>query len=180
MKRYLLIATAAVLLVTAFAWAQGGYPGYGGGYGYATDLKLTADQQKKLADLEVKYLADIQGIETQIAQKDLDLRRLLLADKPDTKAIEKLENEIVKLQNKHYDVTLDYRNKSRSVLTDEQLKTSPYAFMGPGLCPYYGGGGMMGGYGGYGPGYGGMMGGYGGGMMRGYGPGYGGGMMRGW
>jgi Spy/CpxP family protein refolding chaperone len=180
MKRYLLIAGAAVLVLAAFAWAQNEYRGYGGSYApYAADLKLTADQQKKLADLEVKYLADIQSINTQIAQKDLDLRRLLLAEKPDTKAIEKLENEIVKLQSKHYDATLDYRNKSRSILTDEQLKTNPYAFMGPGLCPYYGGG-MMGGYGGYGPGYGGMMGGYGGGMMRGYGPGYGGGMMRGW
>jgi Spy/CpxP family protein refolding chaperone len=181
MKRYLLIVGAAVLLLAAFAWAQSEYSGYGSPYAPygATDLKLTTDQQKKLADLEVKYLADIQSINTQIAQKDIDLRRLLLAEKPDTKAIEKLENEIVKLQNKHYDVTLDYRNKSRSILTDEQLKTNPYAFMGPGLCPYYGGG-MMGGYGGYGPGYGGMMGGYGGGMMRGYGPGYGGGMMRGW
>ena len=165
-----------MLVLAAFAWAQNEYRGYGGSYApYAADLKLTADQQKKLADLEVKYLADIQSINSQIAQKDLDLRKLLLADKPDTKAIEKLENEIIKLQNKHYDVTLDYRNKSRSILTDEQLKTSPYAFMGPGLCPYYGGGsgygygGMMGGYG---PGYGGMMGGYGGGMMRGYGPGY--------
>jgi len=179
MKKYILIAGAAVLLLAAFAWAQSGYPGYGRGYGYGADLNLTADQQKKLADLEVKYLADIQGINTQIAQKDLDLRKLLLADKPDTSAIEKLENEIIRLQNKHYDITLDYRNKSRSVLTEAQLKTNPYAFMGPGLCPYYGGG-MMGGYGGYGPGYGGMMGGYGGGMMRGYGPGYGGGMMRGW
>jgi Spy/CpxP family protein refolding chaperone len=180
MKKYILIAGAAVLLLAAFAWAQSGYPGYGRGYGYDADLNLTADQQKKLADLEVKYLADIQSINTQITQKDLELRRLLLADRPDTNAIEKLEGEIVKLQNKHYDVTLDYRNKSRSILTDEQLKTNPYAFMGPGLCPYYGGG-MMGGYGGYGPGYGGMMGGYGGGMMRGYGPGYGGGgMMRGW
>jgi Spy/CpxP family protein refolding chaperone len=181
MKKYTLIIGAAVLLVAAFAWAQQESPVYGGPYSpYGTaDLKLTADQQKTLADLQVKYQTDILSINKEIAQKDLDLRKLLLADKPDTKAIEKLENEIVKLQNKHYDVTLDYRNKSRSVLTEEQLKTNPYAFMGPGLCPYYGGG-MMGGYGGYGPGYGGMMGGYGGGMMRGYGPGYGGGMMRGW
>lgn len=174
MKRYLLIAGAAVLLLAAFAWAQNEYSGYGSPYAPygTTDLKLTADQQKRLADLEIKYQTDILNINKEIAQKDLDLRKLMLAAKPDTKAIEKLENEIVKLQNKHYDVTLDYRNKSRSILTDEQLKTAPYAFMGPGLCPYYGGGS--------GYGYGGMMGGYGGGMMRGYGPGYGGGMMKGW
>ena len=82
----------------------------------------------------------------------------MLAAKPDTKAIEKLENEVVTLQNRRYSVTLDYRNKTRSVLTDEQLKTYPYAFMGPGLCPYYGGG--------TGPGYGGMMGGYPGAVNR--------------
>jgi Spy/CpxP family protein refolding chaperone len=180
MKKYLLIAGALVLLVAALAWAQQESPVYGGpGAPYGTaDLKLTADQQQKLADLEIKYRGDILNINNEIAKKDLELRKLMLAAKPDTKAIEKLENEIVKLQNNHYNVTLDYRNKSRSILTDEQLKTAPYAFMGPGLCPYYGGGsgydygGMMGGYGGYGPGYGGMMG--------GYGPGYGGGMMRGW
>ncbi len=182
MKRYFLVAGALVLLVAAFAWAQQESPVFGGPYSPygTTDLKLTADQQKKLADLEVKYLADIQTIDKEIAQKDLDLRKLMLAEKPDTRAIEKLENEVVTLQNKRYSVTLDYRNKTRSILTDEQLKTNPYAFMGPGLCPYYGGGsgygygGMMGGYGGgYGPGYG-------GGMMGGYGRGWGGGMMRGW
>jgi Spy/CpxP family protein refolding chaperone len=179
MRKYILLMSAAVLLVAALAWAQNEYPGYGSPYAPygTTDLKLTADQQQKLADLQVKYQTDILNINKEIAQKDLDLRKLMLAAKPDTKAIEKLENEIVKLQNRHYDVTLDYRNKSRSILTDEQLKTAPYAYMGPGLCPYYGGtgygyGGMMGGYGGNGPGYGGMMG--------GYGPGYGGGMMRGW
>jgi Spy/CpxP family protein refolding chaperone len=180
MRKYILLIGAAVLLMAVFAWAQQESPVYGGPYApySAADLKLTADQQQKLADLEIKYRGDVLNINNEIAKKDLELRKLMLTDKPDTKAIEKLENEIVKLQNKHYDVTLDYRNKSRSVLTDEQLKTNPYAFMGPGLCPYYGGGsgygygGMMGGYGGYGPGYG--------GMMRGYGPGYGGGMMRGW
>ena len=165
MKKYFLAMSAVLLLFGALAWAQQESPiygGYGGMYGpyNAPNLNLTTDQQKKLADLETKYLADIKSIDTQITQKDLDLRKLLLAEKPDTKAIEKLENEIVKLQNKHYDVTLDYRNKSRSVLTDEQLKTNPYAYMGPGLCPYYGGG-MMGGYGGYGRGWG-------GGMMRGW------------
>lgn len=173
MKRSLLVAGAVMLLVAAFAWAQGGNPGYGRGYGYGADLNLTAEQEKKLAELEVKYLTDIQKIDRAISEKDLDLRRLLLADKPDTKAIERLEGDIVKLQNDHYAATLDYRTKARGILTDEQLKANPYAFMGPGTCPYYGGG-MMGGYGGYGPGYG-------GGMMRGYGPGYGGGgMMRGW
>jgi Spy/CpxP family protein refolding chaperone len=185
MRKYILLMSAAVLLIGALAWAQNEYPGYGSPYAPygGTDLKLTADQQKKLADLDTKYLADIQNIDKEIAQKDLDLRKLMLAAKPDTKAIEKVENDVVTLQNRRYSVTLDYRNKSRSVLTDEQLKTAPYAFMGPGLCPYYGGGsgygygGMMGGYGGgYGPGYGGgMMGGYGG-----YGRGWGGGMMRGW
>jgi Spy/CpxP family protein refolding chaperone len=180
MKRYFLIAAAAVLLVGAFAWAQQGDPGYGG-YGpyYGQNLNLTADQQKKLNDLQTKYLADLQSIDSQINQKNLDLRKLLSAAKPDTNAVDKVENDIVKLQNKRYDVTLDYRNKSRSILTKDQLNQSPYAFYGPGVCPYNGGyggyGGMMGGYGGYGPGYGGMMGGYGG-----YGPGWGGGMMGGY
>jgi Spy/CpxP family protein refolding chaperone len=196
MRKYILLIGAAVLLIGAVAWAQQDYPGYGGyGYGpyYTQNLNLTPDQQKKLADLETKYAADLQAIDSQIAQKDLEMRKLMLEKKPDTAAIDKIENEIVKLQNKRYDVTLNYRNQSRNVLTNEQLNQSPYAFYGPGLCPYGGGGcggygpgygGMMGGYGGYGPGWGGgMMGGYGGygpGWGGGYGPGWGGGMMRGW
>jgi Spy/CpxP family protein refolding chaperone len=179
MKKYILAMGIALLLFGALAWAQQESPVYGGpGAPYGTaDLKLTADQQQKLTDLETKYLADLQSIDSQIAQKNLDLRKLMLATKPDTATIDKLENEIVKLQNRRYDVTLDYRNKARSVLTDEQLKRNPYAYYGPGLCPYNGGYGYGGMMGGYGPGWGGgMMGGYGG-----YGPGYGGGgMMRGW
>ncbi len=179
MRKYILLASAAVLLIGAFAWAQQENPGYG-----ASGPSLTTDQQKKLSDLEIKYLSDIQAIDSQIAQKNLDLKKLMIAAKPDSAAIDRAENEIVTLQNKRYDVTLDYRNKSRSVLTKEQLDQYPYSFYGPGLCPYNGGygggygygsgyGGMMGGYGGYGPGYG-------GGMMGGYGRGWGGGMMRGW
>jgi Spy/CpxP family protein refolding chaperone len=200
MRKYILLMSAAALLIGALAWAQTEYPGSGSAYGpyYGQNLNLTQDQQKKLADLETKYLASTQSIDKEIAQKDLDLRKLFLAPKPDTKAVDKLENEILTLQNKRYGLTVDYRNNARAILTEQQLKENPYAFYGPGTCPYSGGygcgyGGMMGGYGGYGGGYGpgwggGMMGGYGGygpgygrGMMGGYGQGWGGGgMMRGW
>jgi len=60
MKKYILLIGAAVLLMGAFAWAQGEYPGYGGPYGsyYGQNLNLTQDQQKEPADLDAIYLTD--------------------------------------------------------------------------------------------------------------------------
>ena len=180
--KYMIPALAAMLLIGGVALADpwDERPGYGGGYGGgwgcpftpggpSVDLKLTADQQEKLADLHEKLIAGNDKIADDITTKERALRKLYATEKPDIKAIDKAQDEIKALADKRIALSREFRNKARALLTAEQLKTDPYAFMSPAGCPRGG------------PGYGqGMMGGYGPGSRGGFGPGGGGGMMRGW
>jgi Spy/CpxP family protein refolding chaperone len=172
---YIVLPVAALLLIGGVALAQPsddrpgpGAGGWAGGPfcpgGPGVDLKLTTDQQKKLADLGEKFIDSSDKISDEMRVKERALRKLYTAEKPDIKAIDKAEDGIKALADKRISLSRDFRNKARALLTAEQLEANPYAFMGPGSCPF----------GGPGLGYGrGMMGG-------GYGPGWGGGMMRGW
>ena len=159
----------AVLMIAGTVMAQprddrprygaGGYwgcPYYPGGAGDDV-LNLTADQQKKLIDLQEKYAEKNDVITDEIVAKERELRKLYLAETPNIKSIDKVEDQIKALMDKRFALNREFRNNARTLLTDEQLKAYPYAFTGPGSCL------------GYGPGYGrGMM---GGGMRGGFGPG---------
>jgi len=170
MKRSIIAAGVAMLLIAglmvagvAFADPKDNTPGPGTGSwgcpyyqgGPAGTLNLTADQQKKLADLQEKFFEDNDKITDQVIDKQRQLRKLYVAETPNIKAIDKAQDEIKALSDKRIALSRDFRNKARALLTAEQLKTNPYAFM-------------------MGPGFGG---GFGPGMM---GPGFGGGWGRGW
>jgi hypothetical protein len=88
------------------------------------------------------------------------MKKLSLADNPDIKAIEKIEDDIHALNEKHYTLMKAFRKDARAILTAEQLKENPLAFMGPGACPFGGPGGGFGEGRGEGRGMG-MMGGFG-------------------
>ncbi|MBN2223849.1 MAG: periplasmic heavy metal sensor [Deltaproteobacteria bacterium] len=176
MKKTILAVSAAAILITglmivgvATAQPRDDRPGYGGG-GYwgcpyypgapgGDTLNLTADQQKKLVNLQEKYATENDKITDDIVKVERDLRKLYTAEKPDLKAIDKAEDQIKGLMDKRFTLGREFRNSARALLTDEQLKANPYVFTGPGSCL------------GYGPGYGSGM--RGGGMMGGYGPGRG-------
>jgi Spy/CpxP family protein refolding chaperone len=172
---YMIPVLAALLLIGGVALAQPTDdrpgPGAGGGWtgcpyypgGPGVDLKLTADQEKKLADLKEKFIDSNDKIADDMRVKERALRKLYNAEKPDIRAIDKAEDEIKAIADKRIALSRDFRNKARALLTGEQLAADPYAFMGPGSCPFGG------------PGIG-----YGRGMTGGYGPGWGGGTMRGW
>ncbi len=173
-KRILTLGFAAVLIAglmiagAALAQPWGDRPGYGGGGGYwgcpyyqdgpgGSGLNLTADQQKKLTDLQEKYIDANDKISDQIVDKQRELRKLYATDTPDFKAIDKAEDQIRGLMDKKFSLNREFRNSARSLLTDEQLKAYPYAFSGPGSCLGYGAGpgyGRGGGMGGFGPGRG--------------------------
>ncbi len=175
MKKTILAVSAAAILVTGLMFAGAvaaqpwgdrpgagrdgawGCPYYPGGAGDDT-LNLTADQEKKLIDLQEKYADKDDVITDEITKKNRELRKLYVSGTPDIKSIDKVEDQIKALVDKRFALKREFRNSARSLLTDEQLKANPYAFTGPGFCR--GGGGFGGGRG--------MR---GGGMMGGYGPG---------
>jgi Spy/CpxP family protein refolding chaperone len=185
MKKRLTI-TAAVLAIfvmvfAALAFAQAdkttppARPFYGSGYGPGgcvwganAPLKLTADQQEKLADLMRKNVVDKYKIRTEMQLKRIELMTLYQADKPNLKKIDSLEDSIRDLRDKEFDLKRKFRDSARKLLTKEQLDENPYAFCkrGRGFGGSYGmgpgaGSGMGSGMGYYGKGRGGK-GGFGG------------------
>jgi Spy/CpxP family protein refolding chaperone len=167
-KRIFAISFAALLIAglmivgVATAQPRDDRPGYGSG-GYwgcpyypggpeGDTLSLTADQQKKLVNIQEKYATENDKITDDIVKVERDLRKLYTSEKPDLKAIDKAEDQIKGLMDKRFALGREFRNSARALLTDEQLKANPYAFTGPGSCLNGGfgrghGRGMMGGYG---------------------------------
>jgi Spy/CpxP family protein refolding chaperone len=184
MKKYIVALGILSLLLAgaALVYSQDERPGPGGGFwgcpyysgGPSDTLKLTVDQEKKLTDLQEKFLDDSDAISDEITKKERAMRKLYVAEKPDVKAIDKAEDGIKTLFDKRIALSRSFRDKARALLTEEQLKENPYAFMGPGfgggpgLCP----GGGFGPGSGRGSGRGMMGGGWGAGMMGGNGPGW--------
>ena len=157
---YLIAAAAAVLLVAGIVWAAGpavDKPAFPGPGGPGDRLNLTTEQKGKLLDLQEKLFADMEKLNTDMAKKDFEMKRLFLAEKPDLKAIDKAQDEIKALADKRITLMRSFRDKARALLTSEQLTADPYAFMGPGgmigggPCPFGGPGPMGGQPGGPGP-----------------------------
>jgi Spy/CpxP family protein refolding chaperone len=150
---YLIAALIAVLLVAGLVFAADQKDEKPGFWGPGGKLNLTTEQKGKLIDLQEKLFNDQEKISDEIVKKDFQMKKLFLADTPDIKAIDKIQDEIKALNDKRITLLRDFRTKARALLTAEQLKADPYAFMGPGggmgigPCP-----GMMGP--GFGPGTG--------------------------
>ena len=131
MKRYLLAAGAVLLFFGAPALAQQEYPGYCGYWGtydrcYAPGFTLSADKQKRLADLEEKYRADLAAIDSQIEEKKLHLGKLMLAAEPDYDAVTRIEREILDLKDKRDGIITNYHNTVRSILAGGGVTTHFY------------------------------------------------------
>lgn len=174
MKRSIAVLSVTALLIaglmivgTAVAQPWDGRPGRSGGGTWgcpyypgapgSDTLNLTADQQKKLIDLQERYADKDDAIADDITAKRRELRKLYVSETPDIKSIDKVEDQIRALMDKRFALNREFRNNARALLTDEQIKANPYAFTGPGSCLGYGPGGgrgMMGGgmRGGFGPG----------------------------
>lgn len=153
------------LLIISVIWAQAEAEDWQGNYGcpfWGNTLNLTQDQQDKLLDIQDNYRKDSEKIWLDMSRKELELRELYLADKPDLKKIEKVEDQTRELMNKRYELSREYRNKMRGILTAEQLEANPQTFICPGFGMGHGPGmgsgpgrGMGGGFGGSGRGGGG-------------------------
>jgi Spy/CpxP family protein refolding chaperone len=92
-----------------------------GPFGNYHQIPGLTDKQK--GDIKVVRLAmikDINGLKDQINEKEAQLRTLTRADKPDSKAIDKLIDEISVLQANKRKRIESTRQQIRAMLNDEQ------------------------------------------------------------
>lgn len=83
-------------------------------------LKLTDDQRKQLQELRLKLAKETLPLRNELGVKRLELKQLMLADKPNLKAIEAKIDEIKKLEAALQKKRVENRLAVRSILTPEQ------------------------------------------------------------
>jgi len=98
-----LIFGLLLLSTVVFSHMHGGYGGYNhmsGGYGAGMGMyqTLTPEQQKELNLLENEIYRIRSGYMVDIQAKQFEIERLMLQDNVDWKKVERLNQEIAKLQ----------------------------------------------------------------------------------
>lgn len=105
---------------------------------------LTDDQKKKIDDLQVAHLKEVNQTKALLHEKQAHLRTLQVADKPDNAAINKTIDEITALKNDLMKKHEAHRQAIRSLLTDKQK----VVFDAKGCCSKHDGKGCKGNCGG--------------------------------
>lgn len=81
---------------------------------------LTQDQTKKIEELHIAHLKEVNQVRNQLTEKKAHLRTLQSADKVDNTAINKTIDEITSLQNDMMKKNEAHRQAVRNILTDKQ------------------------------------------------------------
>lgn len=81
---------------------------------------LTQEQTKKIEDLQIAHLKEVNQLRAQVAEKRAHLKTLQSADKVDNAAINKTIDEITAIQNDLMKKNEAHRQAVRNVLTDKQ------------------------------------------------------------
>jgi len=81
---------------------------------------LTSEQSKKIEDLQIAHLKEVNQAKNQVAEKRAHLRTLQSAEKVDNAAINKTIDEITALQNDIMKKNEAHRQAVRNLLTDKQ------------------------------------------------------------
>ena len=104
---------------------EGGGHGPGGGMGnpeLQKKLNLTDDQRTKLADIRDKQARAAIPIQGELQLAGLDLRKLVRADKPDSKAIDAQIDKMAGLRARLQKARVASMLEARAVLTPAQQK----------------------------------------------------------
>jgi Spy/CpxP family protein refolding chaperone len=88
----------------------------------AVDLKLTEKQQAEMDKLHKECMESTKKIHEKIAELQEKKCKLMAAEKPDKKAIDKIIEEIGKLTVQGKKIIAGCQLETRAVLTPEQLK----------------------------------------------------------
>jgi Spy/CpxP family protein refolding chaperone len=89
----------------------------------ASDLNLSQEQLKGLDLIQQAYFQEIRLLRIQLFSKQLELREFLTNPTPRIESIRAKYWEMIELQSKLNEKTIDYLIKLRNLLTKEQLKS---------------------------------------------------------
>lgn len=88
----------------------------------ASDLDLSQEQRKGLDLIQMTFFREAQLLRAQLFAKRLELRELLTNTTIRMESIRVKNLEIIELQSKQEEKTIEYLIKVRNLLTPEQLK----------------------------------------------------------
>jgi Spy/CpxP family protein refolding chaperone len=88
----------------------------------ASDFELSQEQRKNLELIQQAYFREAQLLRAQLFTRRLELRELLVAPTIKIEAIRAKNLEIIELQSKEEERSVEYLVKVRNLLTPEQLQ----------------------------------------------------------
>jgi Spy/CpxP family protein refolding chaperone len=88
----------------------------------ASDLDLSQEQRKNLELIQQAYFREAQLLRAQLFTRRLELRELLISPTTKTESIRAKNLEIIDLQSKHEEKSVEYLIKVRNLLAPEQLQ----------------------------------------------------------
>jgi Spy/CpxP family protein refolding chaperone len=88
----------------------------------ALDLDLSQEQRKNLELIQQAYFRETQLLRAQLFTKRLELRELLIGPTIKIESIRAKNSEIIELQSKEEERSVEYLVKVRNLLTPEQLR----------------------------------------------------------
>ena len=92
----------------------------GGAAGILSKLDLTTEQREKVGKLQVVFQKDILELRLQLAEKQLNLRRLLLKASPVQEEIEALVDEMGTVWAEIQKKSISFKMNLEDILTEEQ------------------------------------------------------------
>jgi Spy/CpxP family protein refolding chaperone len=88
----------------------------------ASDLDLSQEQRKNLELIQQAYFREAQLLRAQLFTKRLELRELLIGPAVKIESIRGKNSEIIELQSKEEERSVEYLVKVKNLLTPEQLQ----------------------------------------------------------
>jgi Spy/CpxP family protein refolding chaperone len=88
----------------------------------ASDLDLSQEQRKSLELIQQAYVRETQLLRAQLFTRRLELRELLVGPTIKIESIRAKNSEIIELQSKEEERSVEYLVKVRNLLTPEQLR----------------------------------------------------------
>lgn len=88
----------------------------------ASALDLSQEQRKTLELIQQVFFREAQLLRAQLFTRRLELRELLISPAAKVESIRAKNLEIIELQSKQEERTVEYLTKVRNLLTPEQLK----------------------------------------------------------
>jgi Spy/CpxP family protein refolding chaperone len=88
----------------------------------ASDLDLSQEQRKNLELIQQVFFREAQLLRAQLFTRRLELRELLVSPTAKTESIRAKNSEIIDLQSKHEEKSVEYLIKIRNLLAPEQLQ----------------------------------------------------------